>query len=217
MLQLKRINALPLNQGMYDDSDCDSAELDHSCCADPSQAPSNWWKHDSSTHSYKYLLETLENHESWSVTLMVKETPVFSKNLTLKKKRKNKENPISCWDWTDHRDVRLIWNTCKAGRATAPSCVLSIATGPRSPLYTSATDASVNGANNCLLISPVSFHVDFPFLISIMKSVSFYNVSFGRRKKKKDWNSFRAFVIFDSLNYHFWRSHWCHSSHLIYK
>uniref|UniRef100_A0AAX7SKN6 mitogen-activated protein kinase kinase kinase n=1 Tax=Astatotilapia calliptera TaxID=8154 RepID=A0AAX7SKN6_ASTCA len=28
--------------GLYDDSDCDSAELDHSCTADPSQPPANW-------------------------------------------------------------------------------------------------------------------------------------------------------------------------------
>uniref|UniRef100_A0A669CTH0 mitogen-activated protein kinase kinase kinase n=1 Tax=Oreochromis niloticus TaxID=8128 RepID=A0A669CTH0_ORENI len=28
--------------GLYDDSDCDSAELDHSCTADPSQPPTNW-------------------------------------------------------------------------------------------------------------------------------------------------------------------------------
>uniref|UniRef100_A0A3Q2WZY6 mitogen-activated protein kinase kinase kinase n=1 Tax=Haplochromis burtoni TaxID=8153 RepID=A0A3Q2WZY6_HAPBU len=31
-----------LQQGLYDDSDCDSAELDHSCTADPSQPPANW-------------------------------------------------------------------------------------------------------------------------------------------------------------------------------
>ncbi|XP_015258503.1 PREDICTED: mitogen-activated protein kinase kinase kinase 12-like isoform X1 [Cyprinodon variegatus] len=29
-------------QGLYDDSDCDSAELDHSCSAEPSQPPTNW-------------------------------------------------------------------------------------------------------------------------------------------------------------------------------
>lgn len=32
------------NQGLYDDSDCDSAELDHSGSAEPSQPPGNWWK-----------------------------------------------------------------------------------------------------------------------------------------------------------------------------
>uniref|UniRef100_A0A3Q3AIE3 Mitogen-activated protein kinase kinase kinase 12 n=1 Tax=Kryptolebias marmoratus TaxID=37003 RepID=A0A3Q3AIE3_KRYMA len=31
-----------LNQALYDDSDCDSAELDHSCGAEPSQPPNNW-------------------------------------------------------------------------------------------------------------------------------------------------------------------------------
>lgn len=30
------------NQGLYDDSDCDSAELDHSGSAEPSQPPGNW-------------------------------------------------------------------------------------------------------------------------------------------------------------------------------
>ncbi|GAA6223210.1 mitogen-activated protein kinase kinase kinase 12-like, partial [Lates japonicus] len=29
-------------EGLYDDSDCDSAELDHSGSADPSQPPANW-------------------------------------------------------------------------------------------------------------------------------------------------------------------------------
>ncbi|XP_054879827.1 mitogen-activated protein kinase kinase kinase 12-like isoform X1 [Poeciliopsis prolifica] len=29
-------------EGLYDDSDCDSAELDHSCCAEPNQPPTNW-------------------------------------------------------------------------------------------------------------------------------------------------------------------------------
>uniref|UniRef100_A0A1A8FUE6 Mitogen-activated protein kinase kinase kinase 12 n=1 Tax=Nothobranchius korthausae TaxID=1143690 RepID=A0A1A8FUE6_9TELE len=29
-------------EGLYDDSDCDSAELDHSCGAEPSQPPTNW-------------------------------------------------------------------------------------------------------------------------------------------------------------------------------
>uniref|UniRef100_A0A3Q2QRZ6 Mitogen-activated protein kinase kinase kinase 12 n=1 Tax=Fundulus heteroclitus TaxID=8078 RepID=A0A3Q2QRZ6_FUNHE len=29
-------------QGLYDDSDCDSAELDHSCGAEPSQPPTHW-------------------------------------------------------------------------------------------------------------------------------------------------------------------------------
>uniref|UniRef100_A0A672JBJ7 Mitogen-activated protein kinase kinase kinase 12 n=1 Tax=Salarias fasciatus TaxID=181472 RepID=A0A672JBJ7_SALFA len=29
-------------EGLYDDSDCDSAELDHSCSAEPSQPPTNW-------------------------------------------------------------------------------------------------------------------------------------------------------------------------------
>uniref|UniRef100_A0A3B5MFD9 Mitogen-activated protein kinase kinase kinase 12 n=1 Tax=Xiphophorus couchianus TaxID=32473 RepID=A0A3B5MFD9_9TELE len=28
--------------GLYDDSDCDSAELDHSCSAEPNQPPTNW-------------------------------------------------------------------------------------------------------------------------------------------------------------------------------
>ncbi|XP_054879831.1 mitogen-activated protein kinase kinase kinase 12-like isoform X2 [Poeciliopsis prolifica] len=28
-------------EGLYDDSDCDSAELDHSCCAEPNQPPTN--------------------------------------------------------------------------------------------------------------------------------------------------------------------------------
>uniref|UniRef100_A0A3B3UMG6 Mitogen-activated protein kinase kinase kinase 12 n=1 Tax=Poecilia latipinna TaxID=48699 RepID=A0A3B3UMG6_9TELE len=28
--------------GLYDDSDCDSAELDHSCCAELNQPPTNW-------------------------------------------------------------------------------------------------------------------------------------------------------------------------------
>ncbi|XP_006783485.1 mitogen-activated protein kinase kinase kinase 12-like [Neolamprologus brichardi] len=32
----------PNYEGLYDDSDCDSAELDHSCTADPSQPPTNW-------------------------------------------------------------------------------------------------------------------------------------------------------------------------------
>uniref|UniRef100_A0A3P8QC28 Mitogen-activated protein kinase kinase kinase 12 n=1 Tax=Astatotilapia calliptera TaxID=8154 RepID=A0A3P8QC28_ASTCA len=32
----------PNYEGLYDDSDCDSAELDHSCTADPSQPPANW-------------------------------------------------------------------------------------------------------------------------------------------------------------------------------
>lgn len=36
------INVFLLNQGLYDDSDCDSAELDHSGSAEPSQPPSNW-------------------------------------------------------------------------------------------------------------------------------------------------------------------------------
>uniref|UniRef100_A0A3B4V510 mitogen-activated protein kinase kinase kinase n=1 Tax=Seriola dumerili TaxID=41447 RepID=A0A3B4V510_SERDU len=31
-----------LRQGLYDDSDCDSAELDHSGIAEPSQPPTNW-------------------------------------------------------------------------------------------------------------------------------------------------------------------------------
>uniref|UniRef100_A0A3P8VVG0 Mitogen-activated protein kinase kinase kinase 12 n=1 Tax=Cynoglossus semilaevis TaxID=244447 RepID=A0A3P8VVG0_CYNSE len=31
-----------LRQGLYDDSDCDSTELDHSCSAEPSQPPTNW-------------------------------------------------------------------------------------------------------------------------------------------------------------------------------
>uniref|UniRef100_A0A3Q3FI71 Mitogen-activated protein kinase kinase kinase 12 n=1 Tax=Labrus bergylta TaxID=56723 RepID=A0A3Q3FI71_9LABR len=31
-----------LRQGLYDDSDCDSAELDHSGSAEPSQPPTNW-------------------------------------------------------------------------------------------------------------------------------------------------------------------------------
>ena len=30
------------NQALYDDSDCDSAELDHSGSAEPSRPPSNW-------------------------------------------------------------------------------------------------------------------------------------------------------------------------------
>lgn len=29
-------------QGLYDDSDCDSAELDHSGIAEPSQPTTNW-------------------------------------------------------------------------------------------------------------------------------------------------------------------------------
>ncbi|XP_072308144.1 mitogen-activated protein kinase kinase kinase 12-like isoform X2 [Eucyclogobius newberryi] len=29
-------------EGLYDDSDCDSTELDHSCSGDPGQAPNNW-------------------------------------------------------------------------------------------------------------------------------------------------------------------------------
>ncbi|XP_008278970.1 mitogen-activated protein kinase kinase kinase 12-like [Stegastes partitus] len=29
-------------EGLYDDSDCDSAELDHSCSAEPSQPPTSW-------------------------------------------------------------------------------------------------------------------------------------------------------------------------------
>lgn len=29
-------------QGLYDDSDCDSAELDHSGSVEPSQTPNNW-------------------------------------------------------------------------------------------------------------------------------------------------------------------------------
>ncbi|XP_008406719.1 mitogen-activated protein kinase kinase kinase 12 [Poecilia reticulata] len=29
-------------EGLYDDSDCDSAELDHSCGAEPNQPPTNW-------------------------------------------------------------------------------------------------------------------------------------------------------------------------------
>uniref|UniRef100_A0A3B5BAA7 Mitogen-activated protein kinase kinase kinase 12 n=1 Tax=Stegastes partitus TaxID=144197 RepID=A0A3B5BAA7_9TELE len=36
------IHAFPQNQGLYDDSDCDSAELDHSCSAEPSQPPTSW-------------------------------------------------------------------------------------------------------------------------------------------------------------------------------
>uniref|UniRef100_A0A8D3E3R0 mitogen-activated protein kinase kinase kinase n=1 Tax=Scophthalmus maximus TaxID=52904 RepID=A0A8D3E3R0_SCOMX len=31
-----------LRQGLYDDSDCDSAELDHSCSAEPGQPPPSW-------------------------------------------------------------------------------------------------------------------------------------------------------------------------------
>uniref|UniRef100_A0A3P8SFU5 Mitogen-activated protein kinase kinase kinase 12 n=1 Tax=Amphiprion percula TaxID=161767 RepID=A0A3P8SFU5_AMPPE len=31
-----------LQQGLYDDSDCDSAELDHSCSAEPCQPPTSW-------------------------------------------------------------------------------------------------------------------------------------------------------------------------------
>lgn len=34
--------ALDLNQGLYDDSDCDSAELDHSGSVEPSRPPPNW-------------------------------------------------------------------------------------------------------------------------------------------------------------------------------
>lgn len=29
-------------EGLYDDSDCDSAELDHSCSGEPGQPPNNW-------------------------------------------------------------------------------------------------------------------------------------------------------------------------------
>lgn len=36
-------------QVLDDDSDCDSAELDHSCSAEPGQPPTNWWKADIST------------------------------------------------------------------------------------------------------------------------------------------------------------------------
>uniref|UniRef100_A0A8C4GRM7 Mitogen-activated protein kinase kinase kinase 12 n=1 Tax=Dicentrarchus labrax TaxID=13489 RepID=A0A8C4GRM7_DICLA len=36
------IHVFPPNQGLYDDSDCDSAELDHSGSAEPSQPPTNW-------------------------------------------------------------------------------------------------------------------------------------------------------------------------------
>lgn len=36
------IPVFPPNQGLYDDSDCDSAELDHSGSAEPSQPPTNW-------------------------------------------------------------------------------------------------------------------------------------------------------------------------------
>uniref|UniRef100_A0A8C6MF03 mitogen-activated protein kinase kinase kinase n=1 Tax=Nothobranchius furzeri TaxID=105023 RepID=A0A8C6MF03_NOTFU len=39
--QLEFIPLFVLNQGLYDDSDCDSAELDH-CGAEPSQPPTNW-------------------------------------------------------------------------------------------------------------------------------------------------------------------------------
>uniref|UniRef100_A0A3Q4GE25 Mitogen-activated protein kinase kinase kinase 12 n=1 Tax=Neolamprologus brichardi TaxID=32507 RepID=A0A3Q4GE25_NEOBR len=35
-------DGLSEKEGLYDDSDCDSAELDHSCTADPSQPPTNW-------------------------------------------------------------------------------------------------------------------------------------------------------------------------------
>lgn len=133
-------------QGLYDDSDCDSAELDHSGSAEPSQPPANWWKHDTSTHSDicrsglwmpLSLLPDLRNTESLAEKQEMKVCLHHEQE-----HKTNQKSGVPAKHWTIYflflfyKYITGMWNWIGAlqGDRAAASSVLSIAADPRSAL-----------------------------------------------------------------------------------